>query len=263
MGIRESAELTWLFEDSQGEIKRGVYSPMSRWEHELRARAETARHHGYYERDDLGVHACPGTDLRCGDTVHPSQHVTAGGAPSREYIDTRSMGSASRFSRAVGALDAAGAEIKAMASFRYEQIMPPEFWAFDPASKDLWKARAKHEKMLAAGPTTNAPDVLNAHGGTNVRGPGNLAHLTVAILEAHAASRSSLDPRLWAAEMGLRLSPDALPGVRATAQERAICHLARAQVLVLDERMQKAFRKESSHVPSIVQRRARWRRGPR
>jgi len=87
------------------------------------------------------------------------------------------------------------------------------------------------------------------------RGPGNLAHLTPAAIEAWGRARSTLSAPAWVDRLGIRLGPDG----GCTAAERELGRRIVEQCELLEETAIARYRSAILRVPERVRRAARSR----
>jgi hypothetical protein len=222
-------ELTWYYEQAPSEV-----GPLkSTWPAEVRAAAERAA--GRDDRPHL-VHV-PSGQPSC-TAPEPNWHAIA---------------AAGRERRIRAAL--AGADHAARRDPRWTCPAPPS---------EVLRLRFRELVLPArvpfglSGQASRRGRPINAAIGIRLnpaRGPGSIAHLAPAALEAWGRSRSRLSAPVWVDRLGIRLGPDG----GCTAAERELSKVITQQCELLEAQAVTQYRTAIVRVPERVRRAARER----
>jgi len=226
------AELSWYYEQAPSEV-----GPLkSTWPAEVRAAAER-----------WGAHNNPPDENRS-HPVHVPASQPSCTAPEENW---HAIAAAGRERRIRAAL--AGANHAARRDPRWTCPAPPS-----------WVLRLRFRELVLparvpfglSGQAARRGRPINAAIGIRLnpaRGPGNLAHLVPAALDAWKAARTRRGIASWTDQLGIRLGPDG----GCTAAERDLSRVIAQQCELLEAQAIAQYRTAIVRVPERVRRAAR------
>jgi hypothetical protein len=254
------AELDWLYNQSEIELKRDVRSAESSWEAQLDARAKCSRHRPFAVRDGRGTLFLRGTDLRCGCSVHRHGAEYEGGAGIGGELN-RATWRERRIRTALVNADQAAPhtdppwscpELPSVVLWaRFGRPLSPDLAVFGAREAERIRATLRAQQAENKGTRERARLMAISLRSQQERGAGNLAPFTPAARAAHAITRTRSPVDAWVGRMGAALL---LP--HATPQARALGRQISAECEVLELAALVAYRRGTVRVPEAVRRRA-------